>query len=101
MPPPRRLRTLACAFACCPPGKPGFSGGEDVLGWNLVHQIGRYRDVWVLTHGKHQSSIEEALAEHPEPTLHFLYVNLPKPLQGLLKIQGGIQFYYWVWQVKA
>ena len=94
-------RVLACAFTCCPPATPGFTGGEDVLGWNLLLQIARHHDVWVLTHAEDRQSIERTLAERPINGLHFHYVGLPRWLKPLLKIQGGHQFYYYLWQIKA
>ena len=96
-----RLRVLSCAFACCPPGKPGFSGGEDMLGWNLLTQIARFHEVWALTNSDDRSSIESALKEEPVPNLHFRYVGLPPPLHPLLRFQGGHQFYYFLWQIRV
>lgn len=95
------LRILACAFTCCPPGKPGFSGGEDVLGWNLIQQIARNHNVWVLTNAQDRPSIEEALQDSPILNLNFYYVGLPRWLHPLLNFQGTHQLYYHVWQVKA
>ena len=95
------LRILACAFACCPPGNPGFSGGEDVLGWQLLQQIARSHQVWALTQAEDSVDIEQALSEHPIPNLRFFYVDLPRWLRPLLSIQGGHQFYYYLWQIRA
>jgi len=92
---------LASAFACCPPGRPGFSGGEDTLGWNLVRQIARFHEVWTITNAEWRSSIDQALEDDPTPNLHFLYVELPRWLRPLLRIQGGHQFYYYLWQINA
>ena len=58
-----RRRILACAFTCCPPGTPGFSGGEDLLGWNLLQQIARVHEVWALTQEEDRLTIEQSLAE--------------------------------------
>ena len=96
-----RHRILVCAFACCPPEKPGFSGGEDVLGWNLLQQIGRFHEVWAIAHEKDRNSIEQSLTEHPVQGLHFYYVGLPKWLMPFLKFQGSHQLYYYIWQIKA
>ena len=96
-----RSRVLACAFTCCPPAMPGFTGGEDLLGWNLLQQIARFHEVWALTQEEDRLSIEQTLAEQPVPGLHFRYVALPRWLTPLLKIQGGHQFYYYLWQIKA
>ena len=92
---------LACAFTCSPPGTPGFQGGEHLLGWNLLIQIARFQEVWAITHAPDRESIEPALANLPNPNLHFQYVGLPKWLGLLLRIQGGHQFYYHLWQLKA
>ena len=96
-----RRRILACAFTCCPPGTPGFTGGEDVLGWNLLQQIGRFHEVWALTQEEDRASIERSLTENPVQGLHFHYVGLPSWLRPFLKFQGSHQFYYYLWQIKA
>lgn len=96
-----RLRVLASAFACSPPGTPGFTGGESLLGWNLIRQLARFNEVWVLTYGPDRQSIEQYLPEENALDLHFIFVSLPSWLSCLLKIQGGHQFYYYMWQVKA
>lgn len=95
------LRVLVSAFACCPPARPGFSGGEDLLGWSLLKQIARCHEVWALTHATWQASITEALADESIENIHFQYVELPKFFLPLLRIQGGHQFYYYLWQIKA
>lgn len=96
-----KLRVLTCAFTCCPPGKPGFTGGEDTLGWNLVKQVARCHEVWVLTQEVDRVSIDQEVEEEELTNLHFCYVGLPKWLQPLLRVQGGHQFYYQLWQMKA
>ena len=96
-----RRQILACAFTCCPPGTPGFRGGEDVLGWNLLLQIAKHHDIWVLTSEADQPSIERKLEEDPITGLNFRFVKLPKLLTLFLKFQGSHQFYYYIWQIKA
>ena len=96
-----KRRILACAFTCCPPDTQGFTGGEDVLGWNLVLQIARVHEVWALTQVKDRPNIEQRLTEHPVQGLHFHYVELPQWSRPLLKFQGGHQLYYYLWQIKA
>ena len=98
---PSPLRVLTCAFTCCPPGTPGFRGGEDLLGWNLIIQIARFHEVWTLTHALDRPTIEQALKDDPRPNIHVQYVGLPRALRPLLRIQGGHQFYYHLWQAKA
>jgi glycosyltransferase involved in cell wall biosynthesis len=80
---------------------PGFSGGEDTLGWSLIQQIAKTHDVWALTQEEDRSSIEQTLAQRPVQGLHFHYVGLPRWLRPLLKYQGGHQLYYYLWQIKA
>ena len=94
-------RILACAFSCCPPGSPGFRGGEDILGWNLLNQIARFHDVWALTHDRGWPSVEAGPDQQPSTRLHIYIVDLPGWLRPLLKIQGGHQLYYYLWQIKA
>ena len=95
------LRILACAFACCPPGKPGFSGGEDVLGWNLLIQSARSNDVTAITSTRNRPGIEAALSESAIENIEFCYLELPAWSNWLLRFQGTHQFYYWIWQIRA
>ena len=95
------LRVLISAFACSPPDRPGFSGGEDLLGWSLLKQAARFHQVWVLTHEPGRSSIEQALSDEHITNVQFHYVELPRWLLPLLRIQGGHQLYYYLWQIKA
>ena len=94
---------MASAFTCCPPGQPGFSGGEDTLGWNMINQIARFHELWVLTQAQNQSSIESYSKYEMKASsnIHFLYVALPNWMNLLLKFQGSHQFYYFLWQIKA
>lgn len=94
-------RILACAFACIPPGTPGFRGGEDLLGWNLVLQIARFHEVWVLTSATDKANIENAIHDSPVRGVHFRYVGLPKWITFLLRFQGSHQIYYYLWQINA
>jgi len=96
-----RLRVLASAFTCCPPGNPGFTGGESLLGWNILNQIARHHDVWALTQEVDRPNIEQAPPGSFSPNIRFVYVGLPFFLNSLLRIQGGHQIYYYLWQIKA
>jgi glycosyltransferase involved in cell wall biosynthesis len=96
-----RRRILACVFSCCPPDTPGFSGGEDVLGWNLLKQIGRSHDVWALTQTENRRSIEQQATRSELEGITFCYVDLPRWSRLLLKFQGTHQFYAYIWQVQA
>ena len=94
-------RILACTFTCCPPGKPGFTGGEDLLGWQMLAQIARENEVWALTNAEDRASVEEGLSESGLKNIHFQYVGLPGFLRPFLKFQGTHQFYYLIWQIMA
>ena len=97
----RQYRILACAFTCCPPGGAGFSGGEDVLGWNLLRQIARLHQVSALTHAEDREAIELALEKEPVPNLKFHFVDLPHIFRPFLRFQGSHQLYYYLWQIRA
>lgn len=91
-----------CAYACSPGGSAeAFGGGELVLGWNLVKQLGRFHQVVVLTSTQNRANIESALPREPLPTVRFHYFDLPSWMAFLRGIQGGIQIYAYLWQVKA
>jgi len=97
----KQYRILASAFTCCPPGKPGFTGGEDLLGWNLLIQIARHHEVWALTNSEDRESVEQGLVEAGLSRLHFQYVGIPRILKPLLRFQGAHQIYYLIWQIMA
>jgi glycosyltransferase involved in cell wall biosynthesis len=98
----RRLKVLVSAFACSPHGESGLGTGEDILGWNIIQQIGRFHEVWVLASRLNESGIEKALQEIPQPRLHFEYFNLPRCFHRFLnRSRGGIQWYAYFWQLRA
>ena len=91
---PRR-RVLLCAFACDPHGR---LGGEDILGWNVVNQIARFHDAWVITSVDNRDHIKEALKENPSDNPRYCYFGVPKGHTMLWGIPGVIQFYTYLWQ---
>ena len=96
-----RLRVLASAFSCHSGAGSGLGGGEDILGWSMVQQLARFHEVWAITYAANKNSLEQTLKDDPNPNLHFHYLDLPGFLRPLLKIQGGHQFYYFLWQIRA
>ncbi len=96
-----KLRVLTCAFVCGPSGNSQLGHGEAVLGWNLVTQLARFHEVHVLTHPSNREGIEKALQGAPRPTLSFEYFDIPRWLGVLRKLQGGFQFYTYLWQIQA
>lgn len=94
-------KILICAFACLrdPDSRFGFGkGGESGLGWNMILQISKFGEVFVLTDISNREIIEEELSEKKAPGIKFYYVKLPKLLFFTKKI---IQIYAYIWQVKA
>ena len=98
---PRRLQVLACAYACLLESGSPISGGEATLGWNLARQLARFHDVWILTATSNRAGIEAELKRQPVPHLTFHFVDLPGWMQPLLRFPGGVQFYAYLWQIRA
>lgn len=96
-----RLRVLVCAFACAGDPSTKFFGGGDIMAWNLVKRLGRVHRLWVLTAAQNRDALEAALKKEPLPSVEFHYVDLPGWLHPLLRHQGGLQFYAYLWQWKA
>ena len=72
-----------------------------VLGWNIVQQLARFHEVWVVTHFQNRDSIEQTLWQNEQAHLHFCYIGLPGLFERLKSAQGGIQFYAYLWQLRA
>lgn len=97
----RKLRILACAYACLLEDGVPVIGGEAVLGWNMVRSLARFHQVCVLTPASNRAGIEAELQRHPARNLRFEYVELPRWLRPFLAFAGGIQFFAYLWQLKA
>jgi len=100
-PPEPKLHVLVSAYACGADPSTKFFGGGDVMAWNLVKRLGREYRLWVLTAAQNRQAIDAALAKESLPSVEFVYVGLPARLQGLLRHQGALQFYAYLWQWKA
>ena len=94
-------RILIGAYACVVDPAVRFPGGGDLMGWNLVKRLGRGHRLWVLTAAQNREAIEAALKEKPLPDVQFVYVELPGWLHPLLRHQGSLQFYAYLWQWKG
>lgn len=96
-------RILASAYACNPEpgGNIALFPGEAIGGWNLVRQIGRFGQVWVITHPRNREEIERAQARGEIPNVNFHYVALRRWANLLEKAEFGIRIYYYFWQIKA
>jgi glycosyltransferase involved in cell wall biosynthesis len=67
----------------------------------VVKQLSRFHHVWVLTSAQNRGYIEAELKKAPLPDTRFYYVSLPLGLERLQRFQGAIQFYAYLWQLKA
>lgn len=89
----RKLRVLISAYSCVP-----GQGSEPGVGWNVVREISRVHDVWVITATHNQPAIEAVLSQHPNPNLHFIYYDLPEIFR---RNRIGVQLHYIIWQYCA
>jgi glycosyltransferase involved in cell wall biosynthesis len=94
-------RILICAYACVTDPSTTFGGGGDLLAWNLIKRLGGVYPLWVLTASQNYEAIQDALEVEPLPDVQFIYVALPGWLGFLLRLQGGIQLYAYLWQWRA
>ena len=92
---------LICAYACLRDPAASVPGGGDLLAWSVIKRVSRMNRVWVLTASQNQDAIEAALRRDSLPNVQFVYVDLPGWLRPLLRHQGGIQFYAYLWQWRA
>jgi glycosyltransferase involved in cell wall biosynthesis len=93
----KKLKILISAFACLkdPDNRFGFGeGGEGVLGWNLILQINRFCETYVLTHSFNRDVIEKKIGEENITGINFYYIDLKFP-------KKFIQIYAYLWQIKA
>jgi glycosyltransferase involved in cell wall biosynthesis len=97
----KKLKVLVCAFACLGESGVKIRGGEAVLGWNIVKQLARFHEIFVLTHSQNRFTIEATLKKEPLLNARFYYLGLPSFLKFLQSFQGGIQLYAYFWQIKA
>ena len=97
----RKLKVLVSAYACNPSGSVHLHPGEDLTGWRLVEQLGRFHDLWVISHSYNKPGVESVRPEGTTGSPRFLFVELPVALRWLYKIEFGQRIYYYLWQIKA
>ena len=56
----KRLKVLISAYAC-ESGK----GSESGVGWNMVSEMAKYHDIWVMTRANNRPVIEAEQAKNP------------------------------------
>jgi len=119
----RRPRVLISAYACEPQ-----RGSEPGVGWNLVQQMARHCDVWVITRANNRSVIESELAgtgrsrpqyepskaggslrcagvyskaQSPAENPRFAYFDLANWARFWKEGKRGVYLYYYLWQIGA
>jgi glycosyltransferase involved in cell wall biosynthesis len=92
------MKVLLSAYSC----EPGM-GSEPGVGWNIVREMARYQEVWVLTRpDESRKAIEAELAHNSIPNLKFVYFTLPFWQDSRKWGQsGGMQLHYYLWQIQA
>ncbi len=91
-------RILVCAYACAADPAAAFFGGGDLMAWNLIQRLSQTHRLWVLTAAQNEEAVRVALERDPLSRAHFVYIRLPGWLNPLLRHQGGLQFYAYLWQ---
>ena len=95
---PRRKKIIAIAYCCSP-----YEGSEPGVGWNLVTQIAKYADIWVVVEErKFKKAIDRYLDENgPVPGLNFIFVPEKFWAHTMWQIPGlGYVSYNW-WHQRA
>jgi len=95
------LKVLVSAYACNPLGAPELHPGEDLTGWRLVHQIARFHELHVLTHGYNRPGVEQAGGRAAGSAVRFHFLSLPRAVGWLYKVEFGQRIYYYLWQIAA
>lgn len=90
------MKVLISAYAC----RPG-EGSEPGVGWNIVRELVKHHDIWVLTRDDNNIAIETELSQNPLPGLHIIYCKVPRLIQIINYKQGLVHLHYYLWQIFA
>jgi glycosyltransferase involved in cell wall biosynthesis len=71
------------------------------VGWNLVRELVKYHDIWVLTRENNRPAIEAELTQNPLSRLQFIYCEPPGWVQQLNYKQRLVHLHYYLWQIEA
>lgn len=99
----KKLRVLSSAYACNPNpmGNIALYPGEAITGWNLISQLSRFHEIYVITMSQNRPDIEEAVRNGELLGVKFYYVDLPIWMRPLKWAEFGIRIYYYLWQISA
>ena len=92
----RNLKVLISAYAC----RPG-EGSEPGVGWQVVRELVKHHQIWVITRENNRPYIEAELQKNPIPGLNFIYCDAPKWLVKLNRNQRLVHLHYYLWQIQA
>jgi glycosyltransferase involved in cell wall biosynthesis len=87
------MRILLSAHACQP-----SRGPELEVGWNVVQQIVKHHEVWVLTERCNRAAIASETRRSPLPNAHFCYIDGPS---WLPRRRPGRSRAPHLWQIRA
>lgn len=92
------MKILMSAYSCEP-----NRGSEPGVGWNVVREVAKHHEVWVLTRPDESGALIEAeLSLNPVQNLHFVYFTLPIWGGGWKwGSNGAMQLHYYLWQIQA
>lgn len=92
------IKVLVSAYSCRP-GK----GSEPGVGWNVVRQIARFHETWVITRPKNRGPVEAVLAREPMPNVHWIFYDIParKYLTWTGTSTAYPHLHYVLWQIGA
>src|SRR5450631_3021229 len=92
------LKVLISAYSCGP-----AKGSEPGVGWNVVRQIARFHEAWVITRPKNRGPVEAALAREPMPNVHWIFYDVPagKYLSWSGTSTAYPHLHYVLWQIGA
>lgn len=79
-------------------------GSEAGVGWNLITNIAKHCNVYVITEGQWREEIEVALTQLPQKdNIHFHYNPVPQSVRDMCWNQGDWRFYHYyrLWQQKT
>jgi glycosyltransferase involved in cell wall biosynthesis len=75
-------------------------GSEPGVGWNMVVEIAKHHNTWVITRKDNQPYIQKQLATQPVRNLNFIYCDLPGEQYWKQGLQA-VHFHYYFWQIAA
>ncbi|QPC83991.1 glycosyltransferase [Phototrophicus methaneseepsis] len=89
----RRLKILISAYACRP-----NRGSEPGTGWHTVVELSKHHDLWVIACVEDQPDIEKYIAEHPMPSVTWIFYDFTGLLMSRRSNEIIRRVHYGLWQ---